>query len=64
MKYNEYSNLTAYLPFAFANKVDDVNYAEIPDGVFEIIYDSASGLPFTNAYNIPYLIDNVETNEL
>jgi hypothetical protein len=64
MKYNNYSNLTAYLPFAFANKVDENSYAEMPDGVFEVIYDSASGLPFTDNYNIPYLIDNIEANEI
>jgi hypothetical protein len=29
MKYNETSGLTAYLPFAFSNKVDDNNYIEI-----------------------------------
>ena len=64
MKYNNYSNLTAYLPFAFANKVNENSYAEMPDGVFEVIYDSASGLPFTDNYNIPYLIDNIDTNEI
>jgi hypothetical protein len=62
MTYGEYQNLTAYLSFAFAGQVKDNEYAEIPEGTFEIIYDSASGLPFKN-YGISYRIDNaIEEN--
>jgi hypothetical protein len=34
MDYGEYQNLTTYLPFAFTGKVDEINYAEIPEGPF------------------------------
>ena len=63
MDYGEYQNLTTYLPFAFAGKVDDINYAEIPEGPFQVIYDSASGLPFED-YHIPYGIDNIDSSKL
>lgn len=60
IKYGDYYNLTVYLPFAFAGKINETEFAEIPDGPFELIYDSASGLPLTTSkMGIPYNIDNL-----
>lgn len=63
LTYGEYTNLTAYLSFAFAGIIENNIYAEIPEGPFEIIYDSASGLPF-DKYSIPYKLDNIAAEEV
>lgn len=57
--YEGVQNLTRYIPFAYADKIGD-EYAEVPDGPFEVIYNSDSGLPFDkSSYNTSYNIDNL-----
>ena len=59
MKYGTGVQLTSFLPFVFTGKINDNDYASYPSGIFEIIYNSASGLPF-ETYTTPYHLDNVK----
>lgn len=58
-QYGDVKNVTAYLSFAFGDSWNGKDYAELPDGAFEVIYDSASGLPFEKKVPVSYNIDNL-----
>jgi hypothetical protein len=62
MVYGNGVNLTAILPFHFAGRIIEEDYAKYPEGVFEVIYDSSSGLAF-DSYSIPYNLSEINKSE-